>query len=229
MALAVVIELGEHVVPYLDIAVAVTAHGAAGLAAAVLLAPVIVDFRAGAAGAGAVFPEVVLLAEAEDTLRGNADLLVPNVKSLVVVHIHRGIETVGIKTHPVGAGQKFPAPVNGLALEVIAEGEVAQHLEIGAVAGSLADILDIAGADALLAGANPVPGRLLLALEIGLHRRHAGVDEQKAGVPLGDQGEAGQAQMAFALEELQKHFAQLIESVLFHVLFILSKKDTPVP
>ena len=41
---------------------------------------------------------------------------------------------------------------DGLVLEVIAEGEVAQHLEEGAVAGGLADVLDIAGADALLAG-----------------------------------------------------------------------------
>ena len=62
MAVAVVVELGEHVVPDLDVPVAVAAHGAAGLAAAVLRSTVIVDLGAGAAGAGAVLPEVVRLA-----------------------------------------------------------------------------------------------------------------------------------------------------------------------
>ena len=36
-------------------------------------------------------------------------------------------------------------------LEVVAEGEVTQHLEECAVTGCLTDILDIAGTDALLA------------------------------------------------------------------------------
>ena len=217
MAFPVIVKLGEDVVPDLNITVAVAANRAAGLSAAVLFTAVVVDLRAGAAGACAMLPEVILLAEAEDALRGNADLLVPDIKSLVVIHIDGWIEAVGIQTYPIGAGQEFPAPVNGFALEVIAEGEIAQHLKIGAMAGSFADVFDIAGADALLAGADPVPGRLLLALEIGLHGRHAGVDQEKACVSLGDQREAGKAKMSLSLEELQKHFAQLVESVLFHV------------
>ena len=50
MVVAIVVELGEHHVPDLHVPVAVAANGAAGLAAAVLLAPVIVDLGAGAAG-----------------------------------------------------------------------------------------------------------------------------------------------------------------------------------
>ena len=102
MTFAIVIELGEDVVPDLHITVAVTADGAAGLAAAVLRAAVIVYLRAGAAGTCAVLPEVILLAEAEDTLGGDADLLVPNLKGLIVIDIDGGIETVGIDTDPVG-------------------------------------------------------------------------------------------------------------------------------
>ena len=86
-------------------------------------------------------------------------------------------------------------------LEIIAEGEVAQHLKISAVAGSLADIFNISGTDAFLAGADPVAGRLLFTLEVGLHRRHAGVNKQKAGIVLRDKREAGQAQMALALKK----------------------------
>ena len=50
MALAVGVELAEHQIPDLHIAVAVTAHAAGRLAATVLQAAVIVNLRAGAAG-----------------------------------------------------------------------------------------------------------------------------------------------------------------------------------
>ena len=62
VAMAVVVKLGEHVVPNFHIPVALAANAAVRLAAAVLLAPVEVDLRAGAAGAGTVLPEVVLFA-----------------------------------------------------------------------------------------------------------------------------------------------------------------------
>ena len=100
-------------------------------------------------------------------------------------------------------------------LEVVAEGEIAQHLKVGAVAGSLTDVLDIAGADALLAGADPVPGRLHLAGEIGLHGGHAGIDQQQRRVILGNQREAGQTQVALALKEGKEHFPEFIHSIGF--------------
>ncbi len=93
--------------------------------------------------------------------------------------------------------------MNGLALEVVAEGEVAQHLEEGAVTGGLANVLDIAGADALLAGGNAVARRLLLAGEERLHRRHAGVDEQKRRVVLRDERKARQAEMTLGFKETE--------------------------
>ena len=71
------------------------------------------------------------------------------------------------------------------------------------------------GTDALLAGADTAAGRRDLALEIGLHRRHAGVDQQQRRIVLRDQRKAGQAQMALALEEREEHLAQLIDAILF--------------
>ena len=103
--------------------------------------------------------------------------------------------------------------MDGVLFEVVAEGEIAQHLKIGAVAVGVADILDVPGADALLAGGHPVAGGLLLPGEVGLHRGHARVDEQQRRVVLGDEGKAGQAQVAFGLEELQEHLPQLIQAV----------------
>ena len=212
IVVAVVVELGEHIVPDLNVAVAIASYGAVRLAAAELLTTVVVDLGAGATGAGAVLPEVVRLAKAEDLFLGDADLLVPDVKGLVIIQIHRGIQTVFLQTHYLG--QKLPAPCNGLVLEVIAEREIAQHLKIGAVAGSVAHIVNIAGADALLAGADPAAGRLFLSLEPGLHGGHSGVDEQDGFVILGYQRKAGQAQMVFALKVAQEHFPQLIESMI---------------
>ena len=177
VALAVVVKLGENVVPDLHIAVAVAAHGAVRLAAAVLLAPVIIDFRAGAAGAGAVLPEIVGLAEAENPICGYANLLVPDFKCLVIVLVDGGIQPVLIQANHLG--QELPAPGNSFMLEVIAEGEVAQHLKISAMTGSFTNVFNVAGADALLAGAHPMAGGLHLAGEVGLHGCHAGVDQQQ--------------------------------------------------
>ena len=221
VALAVVVKLGEDVVPHLHIPVAVTAHRAARLAAAVLGAPVVVDLRAGAAGAGAVLPEVVPLAELENTPGGDADVLIPDAEGLVVrrggvaAGKDRGVQPLRVQAHPLRGGQKLPGPGDGLLFEIVAKGEVAQHLKVGAVAGGVADVLNVAGADALLTGADPAAGGLLLPGEPGLHGGHAAVDEQQGGVVLGDQGEAGQPEMALALKKFQEHLPQLVQAVGF--------------
>ena len=46
-------------------------------------------------------------------------------------------------------GEELPGPLDGLFLEVVPEGEVAEHLEEGQVA-RVADLLYIRGAEALL-------------------------------------------------------------------------------
>ena len=214
VALAVVVELGKDVVPDLHIAVAVAAGLAVGAAAAELLAAVVIDLRAGAAGTGAVLPEVVFLAHAVDAVLRDAHFVPPDVEGLVVLLVDGGIQPVLFQAHPLGVGQKLPGPGNGLVLKVIAEGEVAQHLEIGAVAGGVADVLDVARPDTFLAGADPAAGRLLLPLEPRLHGGHAGVDEQQGGVVLRHQGEAGQAQVSLGLKEGQEHLSQFVQSII---------------
>ena len=88
------------------------------------------------------------------------------------------------------------------------------------MAGGLADVLNIAGADALLAGADPLPGRRLVPGKPRLHGRHARVDQQQRRVILGNQREAGQTQVAFCLKEAEEHLSQLIYAIGFHVLFL---------
>ena len=219
VALAVRIELAEHQVPDLHKAVAVAAGAAGGLAAAVLDAAVEIDLGAGAAGAGAVLPEVVLLAHADHVVGGDAHLLGPDVIGLVVVQVDRDIQLVLGNGHPLLAGQKLPGPGDDFLFEIILEREVAQHLKEGAVPRGDAHPLDVGGADALLAGGHTVAGRLLLAQEPLFHGGHAAVDQQQAGVVLGHQGEAAQAQVALALKEGQVFFTQFIQTGPLHKRF----------
>ena len=164
--MAVVLKLGEYVVPYLDIAVAFAAYGTIRLSAAILFSPVIIDLGTGAAGACAMLPEVILSSKTEDPFCGDTDLLVPDLKGLFIVQVDGRIEPVGIQSHHLG--QEFPGPVEGFGLKIISKGKVSQHLKEGAVAGGLSDILDIACTDTLLAGTYPAPGWDLLAGKIGL-------------------------------------------------------------
>ena len=115
------------------------------VAVAVLLAVVVVDLRARAAGAGVArrSPPVLALGEAEDLVLRHADghpeLLGLDVLRRVLVALEdRDPEPLGgeAELH----GQELPGPLDGLLLEVVAEGEVAEHLEEGEVA-RVADLL----------------------------------------------------------------------------------------
>ncbi len=205
VALAVALELCEHEVPHLYKAVALTADMAVGLATALLGSAVKVDLGAGTAGTGAVLPEVVLLAEAHHMGGVNADLLCPDVICLVVVLIDGYIELV------LGQLQnfckEFPSPRGRLALEIIAEGEVAQHFKEGAVTRRDADALDIRRADTFLAGRHTLARRRDLSGEILFHGRHSAVDQQKAVVVLGYQRKAGKPQTSLRLKKREEFFA----------------------
>jgi hypothetical protein len=99
-------------------------------------------------------------------------------------------------------------------LEIIPEGAVAQHLKIGAVACRLADVFNVAGADALLAGADSVAGRLFFASEVRLHGSHACVNQKNTGIILGNKRETGKAEMPFGFKKAEKHLAQFVQTVI---------------
>ena len=157
---------------------------AAVLGAAVVpvgLALVEEDLRVGAAGAGVAHgPEVVLVAHALDPLGRHADLVDPDLLGLVVAVVHRDPEAVAVEAEDLG--EELPGHGDGVGLEVVPEAEVAQHLEEGAVVGVGADDLDVGGAEALLDGGGPGPGRRLLAQEVRLERHHARDGEEDRGV-----------------------------------------------
>ena len=105
-------------------------------------------------------------------------------------------------------GDELPGVLDGLILEVVTEGEVAQHLEEGAVAGGLADLVDIEGTDALLDAGGAFPRGRLGAHEVGLERHHAGIDEQQRGVVVQQRG-ARHHCVTLVLEEVDEALSDL--------------------
>ena len=97
-----------------------------------------------------MLPEIVFFSEAKDSLRGDADLFVPDLKCFVIVLINGRIQTIRIQSYNLC--QKFPGPVDGFILKVISKREIAQHLKEGAVAGSLSYVFDITCTNTFLAG-----------------------------------------------------------------------------
>ena len=108
-----------------------------------------------------------------------------------------------------GAGQELPGPVDGLALEVVAEAEVAQHLEERHVARGLADVLDVAGADALLAGGGALEVGVAQAHELALELVHPGRREEHGRV-VGHEHVARPADAALGGEEVEVRFAEFV-------------------
>ncbi len=116
----------------------------------------------------------------------------------------------GGKCEPLLARQELPGPADRVALEIVAEAEVAQHLEEGVVIGRAADVVDVAGAEAFLAGRGPGELELAAAEEVVLELVHAGRGEQHRGVPSRHQHVAGPADAALGLEEGQIFFAEFV-------------------
>ena len=153
---------------------------------AVLRTAVVEDLRGGPAGSGHAHRPVVLVRpELDDPLGRQAGHLHPDVERLVVAMQDRRPEPALLEPEAaVGLrlGDQVPRVLDGAFLEVVAEGEVAAHLEERAVPGRLADVLDVGRADALLHAHRSVVRRRLLPEEVGLERHHPRVHEQQRRV-----------------------------------------------
>ena len=153
-------------------------------------AVIVEDFGARTAGPGvAHLPEVVgtaarLVADAHDLFLGHAGFVVPEVEGFIVGGVHRDHEARRIDLQ--SAGDEVPREADGVFLEVVAEREVAEHLEEGVMAGGVAHVLEIvvlaAGAHAALAGGGAHVVALVAAQEAVLELHHAGVGEEQRGV-----------------------------------------------
>src|SRR5690606_5800316 len=133
--------LHEHEVPDLDEAIAVRV-ARAGRAARNAGAVVKKDLRAGAAWTRFTHgPEVVAGRDPDDLVIGEAADLLPDPKSLVVLVVDGHQKP--LRVEPVLLGHQSPGELDGDVLEVIAEREVAQHLEECVMPGRIADIVEV--------------------------------------------------------------------------------------
>src|SRR5262249_36275783 len=143
----VTIELHEDEIPGLEPTVAIAGGAETRPAGLLLRADDVIalgemHLGAGAAGTGVAHgPEVVLLAQAQDAVVPQAGDPLPEGEGIVVVDEDGGLEAVlGEAEVP---GEELPAELDGVFLEVIAEGEIAQHLEEGVVPGGASHVLEI--------------------------------------------------------------------------------------
>ena len=187
-ALRPLVELHEHEVPDFEPARAVLAVVRDAPRALAQVGPAIeVDLAAWPARAGVRHsPEVLVVADLDvaplrHPLRRQADLGAPDVPGDVVVGVRRGAQPLA--GDPQVPGQEIPGEMDRLALEVVAEAPVAEHLEEGVVVGVLADVVEVvvlaAGADALLRVGRPLVRPGADAEEHVLELVHAGVGEQE--------------------------------------------------
>ena len=94
-----------------------------------------------------------------------------------------------------------------LALEIIAEAEIAQHLEKRVMVGRASHVVDIARAQAFLAGRGPGEFQLAPAQKMVLKLVHPRRREQHRRVPPRHQHVARPPRAALGLEKSQIFFA----------------------
>ena len=201
-AVAVPVRLHEHEVVELDEATVVLQVDGV---VTTLGVEVEVELGAGAAGTGGSgTPEVVGFTEAHDAPGGYPHTIPPDGGRRVVLVKHAHHQLFGLQTKPFGA--EFPRPQDRLFLEVVAKGEVAEHLEVGVVPRGAAHVLDVVGADALLGARGTRCGARLQTQEGLLEGQHPGNGEQHRGV-FGYEGRAGQHLVAAGSVEVQEGLA----------------------
>ena len=204
--------LHEHEIPDLDEAVAVGV-GAAGRAAGDRRPMVVEDLRARAARAGVAHrPEIVGARDANDLLVGKPRDLAPQRRRLVVVGEH-GDEQAALVEREV-LGEQLPGEQDRALLEIIAEGEIAEHLEEGVVAGGIADIVEVvvlaAGAHAFLRRGRAQGFRLLGAGEHVLERHHAGIGKHQGRIVARHERRRGHHRVVVLGEEIEKGRADVV-------------------
>ena len=138
----------------------------------------------------------------------------PQCNGLVVIGQHREHEPV--RRDPKRPGHELPREPDGLALKIIAEAEVAEHLEERMVPGGRADVFEVvvlaADAHALLRGRRPRVRPLLDAEEHVLELHHPGVREQERRIAGRHERRARHAGVSLGLEVAEERLADLVRA-----------------
>ena len=148
-------------------------------------AEVVMNFRARPARPGlAHLPEIIFFVEPENAALRNSSHFLPQLLGIVVLAKDGEIQLV--LRQAVLLGDQLPGVRDGFALEIIAEGEIAQHLEKRVMTPRVADVVQIvvlaAGAHAFLRRRRARVVPLLDAQKHVLELVHPRVGEQQRRV-----------------------------------------------
>jgi len=214
LAVGLRLVLHEDEIPDLDVAVAVGV-GRAGRTAGNLVAVVEEDFRARAARAGVAHrPEIVVGGDADDARFRQAGDALPQRERVVVVVIDRHPQPVLRQTEFLG--DQVPGELDRQRLEIVAEREIAEHLEKGVMARGVADVVEVvvlaAGAHAFLRGDGAVVGPPLDAGEDVLELHHAGVGEHQRRIVARHERTRWHDLVAVPGEEVQEARSDLVDA-----------------
>ncbi len=187
---AQLLELHEDEIPDLDKTVAVLVR-AAGRTTGNGRAMIEKNLGTGPAGASIAHgPEIVRGCDADDALLGQAGNLAPQIKGLIIVMIDRDQQAVRIQA--VFLGDQVPGQLDRAFLEIIAKGEITQHLKKRMVPRCIAYIIQIvmltSRPDAFLRGNSALIGPRLGAGEDILELHHARVGEHQGRIIVRHQG-----------------------------------------
>ena len=178
-------ELIENEVPDLEETIARDVDDRATIRA-VRRTAVVVDFAARAGGPRLPRrPGDLLKGQTLNALGVDADRLRPVIEGHLVLLPDRHPQPISVEAVPpsgLGRRQKLPGVVDRAFLEVVAEGEVAVHLEEGAVARRLANVVDVVGTDALLNGGGARPRGGLGAQDVRDERNHSRDGKENGGL-----------------------------------------------
>ena len=205
------IVLLEDDVPNLDVAIAEVRTGVVGTGG-VLRARVVEQLGAGTARAGRAHRPKVLFIEAADARRLESDFVDPDALGFVVADVHRNVQPRRIELEDLR--DELPRPRDRLALVVVAEAEVAEHLEERTVPSGTADALDIAlGAGYPQAALHRHHARRrgrLLAQKDGHERLHPGDGEERRRHLVWNQARRRQQLVLLSDEEIDPRLTQFL-------------------
>ncbi len=211
------VELHEDVVPDLDVAIAVARRTETrGRGAGEIVAAEVVNLRAAAAGPGIAHrPEVVRRAELVDAIRRHE--IPPSVERVVVARdavlaLEDRREQTVRRQAPL-LRQQLPGQRDRVVLEVVAEREVAEHLEERVVPERRPDVVEVvvlaADAHALLRRRRARVGAALPSEEHVLELVHPGVGEEQRRVAVRHQRGARDDAVAVSFEVAKERRAEL--------------------
>lgn len=124
----------------------------------------------------------------------------PNVESFVVFGMDSDPQLISRDAQIFS--YKLPTPWDDLFFEVIAKRKITQHFKISMVAGSAANIFDIARTHAFLASCHTRRRRLHFTCKKRFERSHTGANQKQRRIILRNERRAGQDQMSSIFEEL---------------------------